>query len=314
MDWRRHFSLGLVHYAAFPEVIQGKGPIVDTLRTVLCDNFFDAVELTWVHDEADKAAVAKLLPLSGCQTLFSGGPAFLIGGANLSALNQTERQAAVATACDLVDQALRFGAQSLMVISGPDPGPALRPAAKEALVLSLQTVAGYAAEKSNDNFMITIEPFDREIHRKQLLGPTIEAIEITRAVRAKTPNFGLTLDLSHMTQLGEDPIASLALAGDCLAHVHLANCVIADPEHPLCGDHHPRFGHPDGEIDVTDLTEFLRALADTPFINRGGWRGARPVVSLEVIPQPGENVWLNLAHSKRAFQLAWAMAQDAYGA
>lgn len=40
-----HMRLGIVHFKAFPEVVRGEGPVVETLRKIVEDDFFTAVEV-----------------------------------------------------------------------------------------------------------------------------------------------------------------------------------------------------------------------------------------------------------------------------
>src|SRR5437588_400459 len=60
-SWHRYLRLGIVHFMAFPSVLRGEGPFVDTLRQIARDEFFTAVETGWVHSDAERAAAAALL-------------------------------------------------------------------------------------------------------------------------------------------------------------------------------------------------------------------------------------------------------------
>ncbi|MDH4207940.1 MAG: hypothetical protein OEV76_03610, partial [Anaerolineae bacterium] len=91
-NWRRHMDLGVVHYVSFPQVIAGTGPVVETIRRVLADEFFSAIEITYIEDEGVKRQVAELLSYSGLRVVFAGGPPYAMQRIHLSALDAGERR------------------------------------------------------------------------------------------------------------------------------------------------------------------------------------------------------------------------------
>jgi len=122
---------------------------------------------------------------------------------------------------------------------------------------------------------------------------------MARSLQQDHPNFGLTFDLSHALQMGEDPLASLLSIRSCCRHVHLANCVIRDRSDPLFGDKHPQFGHPGGEVDVGGLVSFVLGLAEAGF-----FEGGPVVVGAEVITRPPAEPVATMAAAKRALDEA----------
>ena len=72
------------------------------------------------------------------------------------------------------------------------------------------------------------------------------------------------------------------------------------------GDLHPRLGYPRSANDVPELLDFLRVLKQEGF-----FRAEDPcVLSMEVLPRPGEDDEIVLANTKRALNRAWAMLED----
>jgi len=57
----RYMKLGIVHFKAFPEVSEGNGPIVETLRKIVEDDFWTAVEVGWMKDVKVRNEARKLL-------------------------------------------------------------------------------------------------------------------------------------------------------------------------------------------------------------------------------------------------------------
>lgn len=303
-DWASVLSLGLVHAVAFPEVLGGQGPVLDTVRKIVEDPFFSAIEVTWIRHAEVRDRVASLLRTGDMDVVYLAGVPILLQRLDLSSLHEESRREAVAALKPLIDEAYVLGARLLLVGSGPDPGPGYRDAAKAQLVKSLGELCAYAKEVSDTPLTITLENYDRDVDKRFLLGPTREAVEVARLIRKEHPNFGLTIDESHLCQLREDAGQELPDAMDVVVHVHLANCVL-DNNLPGYGDQHPRFGVPGSEVGVEEMASFLSALDQAGYF-RKPLPTRLPVVSVEVKPQPGEESLAVIANAKRTFMRAWA--------
>lgn len=278
--------IGIVHYALFPAAGTGEWDPVESLEMVLGDDAFGAVEITWIKNETTRRRTAKMLANSDKQVMFSGGPPLLNSGLSLSSLDAPDRTRAIDFTKSLVDMAYELGARNLLVSGGPDPGESLRDSAILALERSLEEVCTYAAKQEPDYpLMICLEPFDREVHFRQLIGPTVLAAQVIRDVRRACSNCGITLDMSHVAQLRENLPDAVRDAGDCLAHAHIANCVL-EKGNPLYGDMHPPFEVPKGAYSYTDVTRYLKLLDISGYFTRPCLYGD-PVVSFEVRPPEG---------------------------
>jgi sugar phosphate isomerase/epimerase len=110
------------------------------------------------------------------------------------------------------------------------------------------------------------------------------------------------VDLSHIPQLHETIEESLLPVKDYIIHAHMGNCVIKDPSMEAYGDQHPRFGFPNGENDVEELTQYLQVLFDIGFLNEEN----PPIVSFEVKPVGDEDPEIVIANAKRTLNQAWA--------
>jgi sugar phosphate isomerase/epimerase len=298
-SWHRYLRLGIVHFMAYPAVLRGEGPIVETAKQIAGDEFFTAIEMGWVNDAAQRAATAALLRESHLSVGFGAQSALLVTKSNLNAPEAEDRRKAVALVQGCIDQAAELGAGRVAVLSGPYPGDADAPRAVRLLVESLLDLSAYGRGRG---IAITLETFDRTIEKKALAGPTPLCVEISEAVRRDFPEFGLMLDLSHIPLLGEGIRESLTAARDHLVHAHIGNCVMRDRAHPAYGDQHPRFGIAGGENDTPEVVEYLRCLFEIDFL--GG--AERPFLSFEVKPLPDETPEAVIAGTKRVFQEAWA--------
>ena len=53
-------AIGLVHFMAYPSTIKGEGPIEETVRKIALDDYFDAIEISWIKDPATRAKVKRI--------------------------------------------------------------------------------------------------------------------------------------------------------------------------------------------------------------------------------------------------------------
>jgi len=301
--WSQYCTMSIVHFMAFPKTGGGEGPIAKTVAKIAEDPFFGAVEITWIKDPAERAAVKAILETSRIKVGYGAQPAVLMGKLNPNSLDEAERKHAVDELRPRIDEAAEIGAKRMAFLSGKDPGQKDRKAAVQALVESVKELCAYGGEKG---IALTLETFDCEIDKKALIGPSPLAAEFAAEVRRDYPDFGLMYDLSHMPLLNEEPEPALTLLKDHLVHIHVGNCV-RDQGVPGYGDLHPRFGWPGGCNDVAELTEFIRALFAVGYLKEGS--PDRPWVGFEVKPQtPTETSEQVIAGTQRAWQEAWSRA------
>ena len=295
----KFMKVGLIHFMAYPQVIRGDGPILETLQKIAEDDFFTAVEVSWIKDEKVRNKAKKLLEVSHLTVAYGAQPRLLVNNLNLNSFDEEERKKAVREVKAGVDEAYEMGAKALAFLSGKDPGEEGREQACKLLVSSIKEICDYA--KSKGDLRITLEIFDREIDKKCLIGPANEARMVAEKVRKEFNNFGLLVDLSHLPLLNETPIQAIMPIRDYLVHAHMGNCILKDKEHPGYGDQHPRFGIKGGENDVKELTEYLKALLNIGFLNPQN----PPIVSFEVKPLAGESSEVVIANAKRVLREAW---------
>lgn len=297
-----YMTVGIVHFMAFPETMGGSGPIVETVGKIAKDPFFGAIELGPIIDAGTRREVRDLLKGQSMQVGFGAQPIELANKLDINSLDQATRSAAIAKIKEGIDMAADVGAGRVAVLSGPDPGEAKRKEATDALVDSLNQLCAYAESKGINSF--ALETFDRTIDKKSLVGPTVEAIEVSKRVRQQHPGFGLMLDLSHLPLQYETVDQMLQTGKEHLIHAHIGNCVM-ESGHKLYGDLHPHFGCAGGINDVPQLTEFLKGLLDIGYIGQG----SQNIVAFEVRPHgihdqdTSEGI---LTHSKQTLEKAWA--------
>ena len=303
----KYFHVGVIHPMAYPSVIKGDGPILETLKKILDDEYFSAVEVTWIQNPKIRAEAAKMLKCAHVDVIFAGQPPLLTQKLDINAVDEAARQKAIEQCKNSVDQAYELGASILVLLSGPDPADCDRKGAAKRLADSLIQICKYAQEKANGGKTITVslETFDRTTDKKCLIGPTEEAVALAKKVRAECPNFGLTVDLSHQPMLGESIAQMVKTASQYLVHTHIGNAMLGDKSSPAYGDQHPAFGCDCGENDVDEVVEFLKSLQKIGFF-RKNLPTSMPVVSFEVKPLAGEDSEIVVAGAKRVLNEAWA--------
>lgn len=291
-------KVGIVQFMAYPQA-ESPESYLHTISSIIEDEFFEAIEIKSPPDKETMKQVQRLFENSDILVGFSAHPVLIRNQGNLNAMKEEERQWAIELVKEAIDEAYQLGAKNLAIMSGKDPGPQYRERAVSHLVKSIQDICKYA--RSKGNLEILLEPFDHETDFHCLIGPAELAAEVAYEVRKVDPSFGLMVDLSLLPMLGETPKKALTTTKDYLKHAHIGNCLICDLNHPLYGDKHPRFGYPGSEIDVPELTEYLRTLLDIGYLEEGKNR----TVGFEIKPAPGELSEVIISEAKRKLQAAW---------
>jgi len=293
-------KVGIIHFASYPEVMKGEGPILETLQKIAEDDFFTAVEVTWMKDPEIRQKAKDLLETSHLAVAYGAQPRLLINKLNINSFDEEDRKSAVEQVKEGVDDAYELGAKGLGFLSGKDPGENMREKAFELLLASTKEICAYAQTKGD--LKIALEVFDFDVDKKCLIGPVDLARRYAEEVRKEFKNFGLMVDLSHIPLLRESIQESILPVKDYIIHAHIGNCIMKDKNQTGYGDEHPRFGIKGGENDVAELTEYLRVLLDIGYLNPDN----PPFLSFEVKPLPGESPEVIIANTKRTLKEAWA--------
>ena len=294
----KYMKVGLIHFMAYPTTIKGEGPILESIKKIAVDDYFTAIEITWIKDKAVREKVKHLLECSKLRIAYGGQPRLLTTGMNINDLDEEGRQKALQNLKEGIDEAYEMGASGFAFLSGKYAEDK-KEEAYQALVSSTKELCTYAASKGN--MRVALEVFDYDIDKKSLIGPAPLALRFAKEIKAEHDNFGLMVDLSHIPMIHETIEESLLPVKDYIIHAHMGNCVIKSADLPAYGDAHPRFGFPGGENDVEQVTEFLRFLLKIGFLNEKN----PPIVSFEVKPFGDEDPDIVVANAKRTLNEAW---------
>ncbi len=210
---------------------------------------------------------------------------------NPCAVGRAEHDRACAYLKDQARRAADAGAAAVALISGDDPGEDRRAGAKSALADTLAAVCDCL--KDYPSVALLLEPLDRTAHKRQLIGPTQEAVAFLEALRPAWPAVGLSWDSAHAALNGENLEASLTCALPVLEQVHFAEAVLEE-KHPLYGDYHLMIGHPHGFLRIEKMESLLRLISA---------KTVRPLyVSLEVRTEKDEDAWETERRCRRLWQ------------
>lgn len=298
----RHMKLGIVHFKAFPETVLGVGPIVESLRTLVEDDFWTAVEVGWVKDIKVRNEVRQLLETSHMEVCYACQPRMFSNKLNINHFDPGERGKALGMMKSGIDEAYDIGASCARVFSGKHPGVEKKEDAKKILIDSLMQVCEFT--KSQGDIKLYMKVFDYDIDKCFLIGTFQDAAEVAAEVCKEFDNFGVLADLSHFPLLREKPEDAIPLVKEFPMHFHIGNCSFKDRRHPTYGDRQPRFGLPGGEIDTPQVRDYFKLLLDLGLLDPQN----KPVLSAEVRPLlAGESSETVIANTKRVIKEAWAM-------
>ncbi len=295
-----YMKLGINHHLLNFRCFQDHNYHLETLPFVLNHPSFQVVDLFIVDDDEIREKEIALIKNSGKEIIYNG--AFMLPDTkyNPHSLIREEREAILQILKQQADFAMKVKASKFVVVSNLDPGERKRAEAKEGFAEFLYDFAGYISD--NSNMKVIIEPGDRDIDKRFLLGPTPEAVEVVKMVRQKgTQNIGLMVDMSHLPLLGESFAQAIRTAGEWLWHIHLGSCVVKDETHPLYGDKHVPLGLKDSENGLDELADFLSELRKCGYLNRDETNS----VTLEVRPLPHVTVEETIADQLRVLKKAW---------
>ncbi|MEL7610438.1 MAG: TIM barrel protein [Bacillota bacterium] len=299
----KYFQVGLISFMAYPANMRGTDEnVLDALRKVAYDDYFNAIEVNWIKDDALRAEAAKLLKTSHLKVCYGAQPRLLTTGLNTCDIDEKGRKAAEATLMEAIDEAEQLGAGGIAFLAGKWAEETKEQAYRQ-LLKTTRNLCAYAKTKS---IIVELEVFDYDIAKKSLIGPAPLAAKFAADMRTTCDNFGLMIDLSHIPMTYEDPEFVVRMLRPYITHFHVGNTVCGDPQAEGYGDEHQRFGFPGGSNNIPEVLDYLRVLKNEGFFN-----AKKPyVLSFEVKPWQDEDPDAVVANAKRVLNRAWALLED----
>ena len=294
----KYFQIGTIQWMSHPPADY---EVLDSIKTICCDEFFDALEVTQIKEDSVREAAGRMLEQAHMKVCYGAQPRLLGPGLNPNNVDEEGRLQAERTLLEAVDEAEMLGAKGIAFLAGKWEEKTKDPAYRQ-LLKTTKNVCDYAAGKG---MFVELEVFDYDMDKAALIGPAPYAAKFAADMRSMCSNFGLIVDLSHFPTTYETSKFVVQTLRPYITHFHIGNAVVKKGCEAY-GDQHPRFGFPESANDIAQLLDFFRVLKEEGFLNAE----APYVLSFEVKPWKGEDGDLILAGTKRVINRAWALLED----
>lgn len=295
---------GVIVSNAWPVSRETEGATARAIEAVLEHHpFFEAFQTVDIPFAAERRRVRELLGAAGRPHTYTLTRVFAENEANLSSLDQGERERAADLFIRCLDDASECGASTVCMVSGRRPE---EPSARaEALRGFEETMARICRAARDHDLLVEIEPLDHEAHKCGTLGTTDEAVAMCERLKSAGTRMGLCIDTAHLLLNGEDVVRSVAMARPHITEFHFCNPV-TERGHPLFGDNHIPFGPP-GVVDVDEIAGWMRQMTADGFLSPE----SRPPVFCEVW-KPETMTSLEVVEAcERMLRDAWEVARSA---
>ena len=294
----KYFQIGTIQWMSHPPADY---EVLDSIKTICCDEFFDALEVTQIKEDSVREAAGRMLEQAHMKVCYGAQPRLLGPGLNPNNVDEEGRLQAERTLLEAVDEAEMLGAKGIAFLAGKWEEKTKDQAYRQ-LLKTTKNVCDHAAGKG---MFVELEVFDYDMDKAALIGPAPYAAKFAADMRSMCSNFGLIVDLSHFPTTYETSKFVVQTLRPYITHFHIGNAVVKKGCEAY-GDQHPRFGFPESANDIAQLLDFFRVLKEEGFLNAE----APYVLSFEVKPWKGEDGDLILAGTKRVINRAWALLED----
>ncbi len=276
-------------------------PLLESVKTICCDEYFSALEITHIEDQETRDKVKDMLAQGHMKVCYGAQPRLLGPKLNPNDLNEEGRKKAEAVLIDSVNEAQYMGAGGIAFLAGK-----WEPETKEqAYAQLLKTTRAVCSHAASLGMTVELEVFDFDMDKAALIGPAPYAARFAADMRTTHNNFGLLVDLSHFPTTYETSRFVIRTLRPYITHLHIGNAVVKEGCQAY-GDQHPRFGFPESANDTEQLADFFTVLKEEGFFSK-----ENPyVLSLEVKPWANEDGDIILAGTKRVINRAWALVED----
>lgn len=296
---KKYFDVGLVTWMAYPSIInESREQVIRIIKKIITDDYFDAIELTSVYDDELLDKIKKLINTSKIRICYGVAPRLLRDNLNPNDIDEKKRLEVERVLKEEIDIAYKIGAKAVSFLSG-NWTEDTKDLCYKQLFKTTCNICEYAKEKE---MRIDLEVFDYDVAKKTLIGPSSYAAKFAAEIRSVYSNFGLLIDMAHISLLNETYEYSIEVLRPYITHIHISNAVII-PKEVGYGDEHQRFGFPNGRNDVQELLQFLKTLKKEGFFNGEN----SYVLSFEVKPWEDEDSDAVVVNAKRTLNKAWAL-------
>ena len=294
---------GIMISQTFPKSREVEGQTVAAIEKALDENYFRAFHTVEIPYNKERKMIAELLGSQNLPLNYCVARVLNENKLNLSDMDRKNRIKSVNHLIHCMDEARETGAAAFSVLSGPRPLEMKD--RSQALHYLKDSLALLCEEARKSPFLkIVIEPLDVNVHKKNTLGTTEEAVNICHELQQEGLDLWLCIDTAHAMLNDEDPIEALTLALPYTAEFHFCNCVI-DPANQLYGDYHIPFGEP-GILDVSGISMIMEKMLNIGYLNSAN----QPPIMCEVLKREQDDSIELLHYCKKVQLQAWEMIQN----
>lgn len=292
-------TLGLVHHMLYSSALTDAETHVKTLLDVSEMEEFATFDCFVPYGDVHRRTLIRNIARTRKEIVYALH-AFPLRKIALASASLTEQGISRLIVRDQIEMAAAIGATGFIFASGPD-FPDDRTDAKKRL---LAFAAWFCNELAPYGMTALLEPFDRSIDKKFLLGPTEECVAFIQSLHGLgIRNIAIELDMAHVPLMGETFGHAIRTAAPYLQRVHLGNCILKDPSHEWYGDYHPPIGFAGGEIDTQELAVILQELLSVGYLNKQN-KGA---LVLEMVPWPNQAERYTIHDNLQRLYDAWRL-------
>lgn len=108
-----YFQVGTVQWMSHPA-----RDVLDSIRSICRDDYFDAIEVRHFEDPAQRKAAAKLIREAHITPIYAAQPTLLAEGLNPNDLSEARRLRAERVLCEAVEEAIELGSASMAMMAG----------------------------------------------------------------------------------------------------------------------------------------------------------------------------------------------------
>ena len=184
---RRYMKVGTILHVSYKELGSGEGPILEQLKKIVTDPYFEVVEVAQMKDAAVRRTAAEMIAQAHMVSAYGGQGRMLGAGLNINDLHEEGRQKALASLKEGIDEAYQIHAADFAFLAGRYE-EMTKEQSFQVLVRSTRELCAYAAQKGN--MPVLCEVFDYDIAKKSLIGPVDMVKRYAEEICQDYDNFG----------------------------------------------------------------------------------------------------------------------------
>ncbi len=290
-------KIGLVYHLLYPDCAEDPLYHIKTLTEFINIYDIETFDTIMPFNRKYRKQLEPILKNCGKEIVFNNHLS-LLKKIDISSDSYVDYEIALLVFKDQISVAGSIGAKGYLFTSGSNVDKKRR---KAAIKKFKDFCRWFCSRLSKYRIVAMIEPFDTDVDKKFLIGPTEECAEVIDSLGIE--NLGIELDFAHVPLLRESFYGAVKNTHKFLKRVHLGNCVLKNSDSKWYGDKHPPIGIEGGEINTEEVAGILSALLKFGYLNK---KTRNPLV-LEIRPFDNMSQAESVADNLKKIEQAWQM-------